>query len=81
MEEGDLNILLFNYWKYLVLGAGEIYFLEVSPLVPLKRATAGFWEGRFCRFFTKISQIFKYNNGVVGPKAFYVCLITEKILP
>ena len=48
--EWDLNVLLSNYWKDLVLVSGETYFLEVAAYVSLKRAAAGVLEGFFGQF-------------------------------
>ena len=48
-SEWDLQILLFKYWKDLVLGTVETYFLGVGAYVSLKRAPTGVWEGSFWR--------------------------------
>ena len=66
----NIKIFLFNYWKNLVLGSVETYFLEVGAPISLKRATAGVWEGRFCWIWLEISDFFKYKIGRVGPKNF-----------
>ena len=39
--------LLINYWKDLVLGSVETYFLEVGAYMSLKGAPAGVWGGLF----------------------------------
>ena len=70
--ELDLKILLFNYWNDLVWSWLETYFPEVDAYVSQKRATTGLCDGRICWIWVKIPQFFKYKNGRVGPKDFFV---------
>ena len=63
---------LFNYWYDLVLGSIETYFLEVCGYLSLKWVFAAVWEGRFYWIWVKITQLFKYKNGGVGPKTIFV---------
>ena len=70
----DRKILLFRYWKYLVLGLGEVYFLEVDAYLSLKRATTSVWEGHLCWIWLKIPQCFEYKSGGLGSKSFIVKL-------
>ena len=72
MEEWDLKICLFNYWKDLVLGSIETNFLEVSAYVSPTGVTVGVWEGRFCWILLEISHFFKYKNRGVGSENFIV---------
>ena len=72
-------MLLFNYWKGLVLRSVQTYFLEVRAYMSLKRATAGLWEGLLCCVWLKILLLsdtkteewdlkvvmFNYWNGLV----------------
>ena len=76
----DLNVLLFNYWKDLLLVSVETYFLEVAEYVSLKRAAAGVLEGRFCTILVKILHLFKYKSGRFGPKDFIVELLKWSLL-
>ena len=72
-------MLLFNYWKGLVLRSVQTYFLEVRAYMSLKRTTAGLWEGLLCCVWLKILLLsntkteewdlkvvmFNYWNGLV----------------
>ena len=71
-DEWDLIDLLFNYWYGLALSSVETCFLEVGAYVSLKRATTGLEEDRFCWIWQKISLVFQYKNGGVGPRYFTV---------
>ena len=66
---------MFNYWKDLVLGSVETYFLEVGAYVSPKRASTGLWEGRICWIWVKIPLFCEYENGGVRPKDFTVYLL------
>ena len=57
MREWDLKTLLFNYWKDLVLGSVETFFLEASAYMSLKLATAGKWVGRSLQNLSKNDKI------------------------
>ena len=56
----DLKKLLFNYWNDLALGSEETYALDVGAYMPLKRATWGVLEGRFCWIWLEVSHFSKY---------------------
>ena len=75
MGNWDRKILLFRYWKYLVLGLGEVYFLEVDAYLSLKRATTSVWEGHFCWIWVKIPQYFECKGGGLGSKVFIAKLL------
>ena len=63
---------MFNYWNNLFLGSVETYFLEVGAFVSVKRAPASVSEGRFYLIWLEIAHFFKYRQGGVEPKNFFV---------
>ena len=79
-EEWDLKVLLFNYWNGLVLGLVQTCFLEVGGYIPLKRATAGFWERYFYWIWLKILHLFKYKNRGAEPRNFLLNYWNDLVL-
>ena len=73
--EWNLNFLLFNYWKDLVLVLVETCFLEVIAYVSLKRAATSLWESCFWQIWVKILHLIKNKNGRFGHKGFTVELL------
>ena len=73
-KPSNLMIWLFNYWRDLALGSAGTYFLEVGAYLSLNRATAAFWEGRFCwilqrNYIDFLNITTEYHE--------FLCLITE----